>query len=88
MNFNYTDYFNATPQTGYERLLYDCMLGDATLFQRSDMVESAWQIVAPILDVWGALPARNFPNYPAGTWGPKEAEDMLRRDNRVWSTSE
>jgi glucose-6-phosphate 1-dehydrogenase len=87
MNFNYKDYFNATPQTGYERLLYDCMMGDATLFQRSDMVESAWQIVGPILDVWGALPARNFPNYPAGTWGPKEAEDMLRRDNRVWSTS-
>src|SRR6202162_2882378 len=52
MNFNYTDYFNATPQTGYERLLYDCMLGDATLFQRSDMVETAWHVVAPILDVW------------------------------------
>jgi len=88
MNFKYKDYFNATPQTGYERLLYDCMLGDATLFQRSDMVESAWRIVGPILDVWGALPARNFPNYPAGTWGPKEAEDLLLRDNRTWSTSE
>jgi glucose-6-phosphate 1-dehydrogenase len=86
MNFNYKDYFNASPQTGYERLLYDCMLGDATLFQRSDMVETAWQIVAPIQDVWGALPPRNFPNYPAGTWGPKEAEDLLRRDNRHWST--
>jgi len=67
MNFNYTDYFNATPQTGYERLLYDCMLGDATLFQRSDMVEAAWHVVAPILDVWAALPPRKFPNYPAGT---------------------
>jgi glucose-6-phosphate 1-dehydrogenase len=86
MNFNYKDYFNASPQTGYERLLYDCMLGDATLFQRSDMVETAWQIVAPIQDVWGALPPRNFPNYPAGTWGPKEAEDLLRRDGRHWST--
>jgi len=88
MSFNYKDYFNATPQTGYERLLYDCMCGDATLFQRSDMVETAWQIVGPILDVWGALPARNFPNYPAGSWGPKEAEDLLRRDNRHWSQSE
>ena len=88
MNFNYKDYFNATPQTGYERLLYDCMCGDATLFQRSDMVETAWQIVGPILDVWGALPARNFPNYPAGAWGPKEAEDLLRRDNRQWSRCE
>src|ERR1700739_4674963 len=75
MNFNYTDYFNATPQTGYERLLYDCMLGDATLFQRSDMVETAWHVVAPILDVWDALPPRRFPNYAAGTWGPQEADE-------------
>ena len=87
MSFNYKDYFKVAPQTGYERLLYDCMLGDATLFQRSDMVESAWQIVGPILDVWGALPARNFPNYPAGEWGPKEADDLLRRDNRSWNTA-
>ncbi len=85
MNFNYTDYFNATPQTGYERLLYDCMLGDATLFQRSDMVESAWHVVAPILDVWEALPPRRFPNYAAGTWGPPEADELLARDHRHWS---
>jgi glucose-6-phosphate 1-dehydrogenase len=85
MNFNYTDYFNATPQTGYERLLYDCMLGDATLFQRSDMVETAWHVVAPILDVWEALPPRRFPNYAAGSWGPPEADDMLTRDHRHWS---
>ncbi|HEX6896975.1 MAG TPA: glucose-6-phosphate dehydrogenase [Bryobacteraceae bacterium] len=85
MNFNYTDYFNATPQTGYERLLYDCMLGDATLFQRSDMVETAWHVVAPILDVWEALPPRRFPNYSAGTWGPPEADELLAKDNRHWS---
>jgi glucose-6-phosphate 1-dehydrogenase len=88
MNFNYTDYFNATPQTGYERLLYDCMLGDATLFQRSDMVETAWHVVAPILDVWEALPPRRFPNYAAGTWGPPEAEEMLTKDRRHWSNCE
>jgi glucose-6-phosphate 1-dehydrogenase len=88
MNFNYTDYFNATPQTGYERLLYDCMLGDATLFQRSDMVETAWHVVAPILDVWEALPPRKFPNYAAGTWGPPEADDLLAKDHRHWSTAE
>jgi glucose-6-phosphate 1-dehydrogenase len=88
MNFNYTDYFNATPQTGYERLLYDCMLGDATLFQRSDMVETAWHVVAPILDVWEALPPRRFPNYAAGTWGPPEAEEMLTKDRRHWSSCE
>jgi len=85
MNFNYTDYFNATPQTGYERLLYDCMLGDATLFQRSDMVETAWHVVAPILDVWEALPPRRFPNYAAGTWGPPESDELLARDARHWS---
>ena len=87
MNFNYTDYFNATPQTGYERLLYDCMLGDATLFQRSDMVEAAWHVVAPILDVWEALPPRRFPNYSAGTWGPQESDDMLVKDHRHWITA-
>jgi glucose-6-phosphate 1-dehydrogenase len=86
MNFNYTDYFNATPQTGYERLLYDCMLGDATLFQRSDMVETAWHVVAPVLDVWEALPPRRFPNYAAGTWGPPEADELLARDHRHWSS--
>src|SRR5712692_8506522 len=87
MNFNYTDYFNATPQTGYERLLYDCMLGDATLFQRSDMVETAWHVVAPILDVWEALPPRRFPNYAAGSWGPPEADELLGKDHRKWSNA-
>ena len=87
MAFNYTDYFNATPQTGYERLLYDCMLGDATLFQRSDMVEAAWHVVAPIQNVWGALEPREFPNYAAGTWGPEEADELLTKDGRHWYNS-
>lgn len=84
MNFAYADYFGTTPSTGYERLLYDCMVGDATLFQRADMVDAAWTVVTPILDVWRALPPRNFPNYPAGSWGPKEATDLLERDGRHW----
>src|SRR5438874_8354298 len=84
MNFAYADYFGTTPSTGYERLLYDCMVGDATLFQRADMVDAAWTVVTPILDVWRALPPRNFPNYPAGTWGPKEAHDLLERDGNHW----
>jgi glucose-6-phosphate 1-dehydrogenase len=84
MAFNYADYFNATPQTGYERLLYDCMLGDATLFQRSDMVEAAWNVVAPIQNVWGALEPREFPNYPGGSWGPEEADELLLKDGRRW----
>ena len=84
MNFEYKDYFGTEPSTGYERLLYDCMIGDATLFQRSDMVEAGWSVVEPLLDVWRALPARNFPNYAAGSWGPREAEELLRRDGRAW----
>src|SRR6202158_1643148 len=84
MSFEYTDYFKSVASTGYERLLHDCMIGDATLFQRADMVEAGWCVVSPVLDVWKALPARNFPNYAAGTWGPKEAEDLLERDGRHW----
>jgi glucose-6-phosphate 1-dehydrogenase len=84
MSFEYGDYLGVTPSTGYERLLHDCMVGEATLFQRADMVEAGWGIVNPVLDVWKALPARNFPNYPASSWGPKEADDLLQRDGRKW----
>jgi glucose-6-phosphate 1-dehydrogenase len=84
MDFRYQDYFGSEPSTGYERLLYDCMIGDATLFQRADQVEAGWSVVQPILDVWHALPPRNFPNYPAGSWGPKEASELLARDHRQW----
>ncbi|MEL6779317.1 MAG: glucose-6-phosphate dehydrogenase [Cyanobacteria bacterium J06597_16] len=87
MNFCYADYFNATPTTGYETLLYDCMIGDATLFQRSDNVELGWEVVTPILDVWQAMPAREFPNYAAGSWGPKAADELLARDGRQWRAS-
>jgi glucose-6-phosphate 1-dehydrogenase len=84
MDFDYSSYFGAEHSTGYERLLRDCMAGDPTLFQRSDMVEAGWSVIQPILDVWHALPARGFPNYPAGSWGPKEADDLLARDGRAW----
>jgi len=84
MSFEYTDYFKAVASTGYERLLHDCMIGDATLFQRADMVEAGWRILDPVIDVWRALPTRNFPNYAAGSWGPREADDLLERDGRTW----
>ena len=84
MDFNYEDYFGTSSATGYERLMHDCMIGDATLFQRADMVEAGWSVVNPALDVWKALPPRNFPNYPAGTWGPREADELLERDGRHW----
>jgi glucose-6-phosphate 1-dehydrogenase len=84
MDFDYSTYFGAEHSTGYERLLRDCMAGDATLFQRADMVEAGWTVIQPILDVWHALPARGFPNYAAGSWGPIEAEELLEKDGRSW----
>jgi glucose-6-phosphate 1-dehydrogenase len=84
MDFNYTDYFGTTANTGYEILLYDGMTGDQTLFQRADMVEAGWRVVDPVLDLWKALPARNFPNYAAGSWGPKEADEIIMREGRHW----
>ena len=88
MNFEYQEYFGKQPSTGYERLLHDCMIGDQTLFQRADMVEAGWSVVEPVIELWKALPPRNFPNYPAGTWGPKEADELLERDGRRWRNFE
>ena len=84
MDFDYEDYFGNTPSTGYERLLYDCMLGDATLFQRADQVEAAWAVVAPIQKIWSEVPPSSFPTYKAGSWGPAEADELLKCDEREW----
>jgi glucose-6-phosphate 1-dehydrogenase len=84
MSFEYSKYFGTDAYTGYEVLLYDCMIGDATLFQRADMVEAGWKVVDPVLDVWRALPPRKFPNYASGTWGPAEADQLLELDGRKW----
>ena len=84
MDFDYCNYFGVEHSTGYERLLRDCMAGDATLFQRADMVEAGWSVIQPIIDVWHALPARGFPNYAAGSWGPRDAEELMERDGRSW----
>src|SRR5216684_1832289 len=86
MSFEYSRYFGADAYTGYEVLLYDCMIGDATLFQRADMVEAGWSVVDPVLDVWRALPPRKFPNYASGSWGPAESDELLQRDGREWRT--
>jgi glucose-6-phosphate 1-dehydrogenase len=88
MSFEYSKYFSAAAHTGYEVLLYDCMIGDATLFQRADMVEAGWGVVDPILDVWKALPPRRFPNYASGTWGPAASDELLERDERKWRVIE
>lgn len=88
MDFNYVEHFGKQISTGYERLLFDCMTGDATLFQRADMVEASWSIVTPILDVWSAIPPRDFPNYESGTWGPEDADLLLKNDGRAWKNPE
>jgi glucose-6-phosphate 1-dehydrogenase len=84
MEFKYSEAFGSTPSTGYETLIYDCLKGDATLFQRADMVEMGWAIVNPVQELWQALPAHTFPNYSAGSWGPSEADELLARDGRSW----
>jgi glucose-6-phosphate 1-dehydrogenase len=87
MDFDYRNHFGEIPSTGYETLIYDCMNGDATLFQRGDHVECAWAVIQPVLDVWAALKPREFPNYAAGSWGPREADLLLARDGRQWRFS-
>jgi glucose-6-phosphate 1-dehydrogenase len=84
MDFAYKGFFNMAPSTGYETLLYDCMIGDATLFQRADMVEAGWQAVQPIEDVWATRRPTDFPNYAAGSAGPAASDALLARDGRAW----
>ena len=84
MRFNYKDYFHQAPAVGYETLIYDCLIGDATLFQRADQVEAAWALVEPVLKGWQSTHPRHFPNYAAGSEGPIAANDLLARDGRSW----
>jgi glucose-6-phosphate 1-dehydrogenase len=84
MDFKYEDYFGAAPQTGYETLIYDIMIGDATLFQRADNVEAGWRVVQPVLDYWAEHKPEGFPNYEAGGQGPAQADEMLGREGRAW----
>ncbi|HUF30057.1 MAG TPA: glucose-6-phosphate dehydrogenase [Gemmatimonadaceae bacterium] len=86
MNFSYAGSFGPSEHSAYETLLVDCMLGDATLFTRSDAVEAAWRVVDPILDAWDASPPGRFPNYAAGEWGPREAESLIAADGAKWRT--
>ncbi len=84
LDFSYSDFGEGMAATGYETLLYDCMTGDTTLFHRYDSVDASWRIVNPILDVWGALKARDFPNYDAGTWGPASSDHLIEKGGHNW----
>ena len=84
MTFKYKDFFNAAPSTGYETLIYDCMIGDATLFQRADGVDAGWRAVQPFLDAWRNAGDRGLATYAAGSEGPAEADALLVRHGRRW----
>jgi glucose-6-phosphate 1-dehydrogenase len=84
MEFRYGESFGATPPTAYEALLLDCMLGDATLFNRADAVMLSWEFVDPILERWKLDEGKGLTFYPAGSWGPPEADDFIERDGRQW----
>lgn len=84
MDFDYAAAFGVSSANGYERLLLDAMLGDATLFSPRDGVEATWALMTPILEEWAAHPAKDFPNYAAGSWGPAAASTLLTREGRRW----
>jgi glucose-6-phosphate 1-dehydrogenase len=83
MDFLYGGAFRTELPDAYERLILDCLLGDATLFTRSDEVDAEWMIVDSIVADWARQRPR-FPNYEAGTWGPEEADKLIERDGREW----
>jgi glucose-6-phosphate 1-dehydrogenase len=84
MNFSYREGFGEGARSAYATLLSDCVRGDATLFDRGDSVEAAWALVDPILDVWSAAKTASVPQYPAGSWGPRESDLLLEREERQW----
>ena len=84
MDFHYSDLTDADVPEAYERLLLDCMNGDATLFAHGDSVEYSWQFVEPILDAWENDPGFPIYGYPAGSWGPEPAEHLIQPREMGW----
>lgn len=83
MDFKYGTAFGGRTPTAYERLIHDCIIGDATLYSRTDAVDASWQLIDPILKEWETREPK-FPNYAAGTWGPDESEQLMAADGRAW----
>jgi len=84
LDFKYEEAFGANPPEAYETLLEDCIEGNSTLFTRHDEVEQAWSLMDPIIQAWERKKPKEFPNYEAGSWGPKEADEFMQRDGRCW----
>ena len=84
MDFRYGAFFGKTPPDAYERLLCDCIAGDNTLFARQDEVFHSWRFFTPLLEYWAATQAAEFPNYPAGSWGPKSSDALMKLGGKKW----
>jgi glucose-6-phosphate 1-dehydrogenase len=84
MKFGYEEAFETKPSTGYETLIYDCMMGDASLFQRADTIEAGWRVIQPVLEAWRQDGGLALPVYDSGGAGPREADALLARDGRQW----
>lgn len=84
MDFSYKKSFGETGFTAYERLLYDFMLGDSSLFARRDGIDAMWKFIDPIIEGWQNCALPDFPNYTAGSWGPQAAEEFIKKDGRSW----
>jgi glucose-6-phosphate 1-dehydrogenase len=84
MEFSYAKTFGGEPPEAYERLLLDCMMGDATLFTRSDEVLAAWSFTTNILEGWATQNLKNLPVYEAGTWGPPGSDEFIEKDGNTW----
>jgi glucose-6-phosphate 1-dehydrogenase len=84
MDFAYANAFNTEASPAYETLLLDCMMGDATLFTRTDEVEVGWTITDPLLEYWEQNPPESMPTYAAGSWGPQESDELIGSDGFAW----
>ncbi|MEN9654196.1 MAG: Glucose-6-phosphate 1-dehydrogenase, partial [Chlamydiota bacterium] len=84
MDFRYGSYFGQSPPEAYERLIWDCIAGDSTLFARSDEVAQSWHILTPVLEHWAGNKPKDFPNYASGSWGPAAADALIEHDRRAW----
>ncbi len=84
LDFDYDAGYEAETPSAYETLLLDALEGDSMLFSTGDWVEASWGLIDPLLETWAAQPPTDFPNYAAGTWGPRAADELLARDGRRW----
>jgi len=84
MDFHYSELSDIHLPSAYERLIYDAMLGDSTLYARADAVEAAWKFVAPVQKVWATDLTQKIYGYPAGTWGPEQANELIEKSSSGW----